>query len=59
MLTHGLGEADTGAALDAAVDAALERVRTPDLGGDATTDDVVEAVLAALEFSAAVDSAQP
>jgi 3-isopropylmalate dehydrogenase len=57
MLAYGLGEQDLAAALDHAVDAALERVWTPDLGGDATTGDVVGAVLAALESTRPVDSA--
>jgi 3-isopropylmalate dehydrogenase len=59
MLTHGLGHPGAGATVEAAVDAALERVRPPDLGGDATTADVVEAVLAALDEQSAVDSAAP
>jgi 3-isopropylmalate dehydrogenase len=45
MLTHGLGELAEAARLEAAVDAALLAAPTPDLGGSATTDDVVEAVL--------------
>ena len=45
MLTHGLGEPGEAARLEAAVDAALATTPTPDLGGSATTDDVVEAVL--------------
>jgi 3-isopropylmalate dehydrogenase len=57
MLAYGLGEAELAAALDRAVDAALELVRTPDLGGDATTGDVVDAVLAALDSTLPVDSA--
>jgi 3-isopropylmalate dehydrogenase len=57
MLTYGLGAPDAGAALDAAVDAVLERVRTPDLGGEATTEDVVDAVVSALESATKVDSA--
>ena len=49
MLEHGLGEADAARALEAAVDAALELAPTPDLGGDARTDEFGDAVLAALE----------
>jgi 3-isopropylmalate dehydrogenase len=45
MLTHGLGEPTEAARLEAAVDAALVAAPTPDLGGRATTEDVVEAVL--------------
>jgi 3-isopropylmalate dehydrogenase len=45
MLTHGLGEPAEAARLESAVDAALATTPTPDLGGTATTDDVVEAVL--------------
>ncbi len=49
MLEHGLGRVEPARRLDAAVDDALDRVRTPDLGGTATTADVVAAVLDALE----------
>jgi 3-isopropylmalate dehydrogenase len=49
MLEHGLGDADAARALEAAVDAALERAPTPDLGGEARTDEFGDAVLAALE----------
>jgi 3-isopropylmalate dehydrogenase len=45
MLTHGLGEPGEAARLESAIDAALAITPTPDLGGTATTDDVVEAVL--------------
>jgi 3-isopropylmalate dehydrogenase len=45
MLTHGLGEPAEAARLESAVDAAVAAAPTPDLGGSATTDDVVEAVL--------------
>jgi 3-isopropylmalate dehydrogenase len=49
MLRHGLDMEDEAAAVEAAVDGALSGgVRTPDLGGDATTDDATAAVLAAL-----------
>ncbi|MDP9399964.1 MAG: 3-isopropylmalate dehydrogenase [Actinomycetota bacterium] len=50
LLRHGLGRADDAAAVDSAVDRALERgLRTPDLGGDATTAQATRAVLDELE----------
>ncbi len=50
LLRHGLGRADEAAALDSAVDRALERgLRTPDLGGEATTAQATRAVLDELE----------
>jgi 3-isopropylmalate dehydrogenase len=49
MLEHGLGRTDDARRLDAAVDGALERAPTPDLGGVATTTDAVAAVLEELE----------
>jgi 3-isopropylmalate dehydrogenase len=45
MLEHGLGRPDDARRLDAAVDRALERAPTPDLGGSATTADAVGAVI--------------
>jgi 3-isopropylmalate dehydrogenase len=49
MLRHGLGREDQAAAVESAVDKALENgVRTGDLGGNATTADVTKAVLEAL-----------
>jgi 3-isopropylmalate dehydrogenase len=46
MLRHGLGRQDEAAALESAVDRALEGgLRTADLGGDATTADATRAVL--------------
>lgn len=45
MLEHGLDRAGEARRLDAAVDRALERAPTPDLGGTATTADAVSAVL--------------
>ena len=46
MLRHGLGREDQAAAVESAVDRALEKgVRTGDLGGNATTADVTRAVL--------------
>jgi 3-isopropylmalate dehydrogenase len=49
MLKYGLGMHEDAARLDAAVDSVLGRgLRTPDLGGENTTDEMTEAVLAAL-----------
>jgi len=49
MLRHGLGLEDAAAQIESAVDDALEGgLRTPDLGGDATTEEAVKAVLANL-----------
>jgi 3-isopropylmalate dehydrogenase len=49
MLRHGLGRPEDAAALESAVDRALEDgLRTPDLGGDATTAIATEAVLSKL-----------
>jgi 3-isopropylmalate dehydrogenase len=49
MLRHGLGLEDSAAAVESAIDRALEDgLRTADLGGDATTDDATRAVLANL-----------
>ena len=45
MLEHGLDRPDEAHRLEAAVDRALERAPTPDLGGTATTADAVAAVL--------------
>jgi 3-isopropylmalate dehydrogenase len=46
MLRHGLGMESSAAALDSAVDRALERgLRTADLGGVATTEEATRAVL--------------
>jgi 3-isopropylmalate dehydrogenase len=46
MLRHGFGMQDEAAALESAVDRALESgLRTADLGGDATTDQAMRAVL--------------
>ncbi len=45
MLEHGLGRPEEARRLDAAVDRALERAPTPDLGGVATTADVVATVV--------------
>ena len=46
MLKYGLGMHEEATRLEAAVDSALtDGLRTPDLGGDATTDEMTEAVL--------------
>jgi 3-isopropylmalate dehydrogenase len=46
MLRYGLGRQDDAAAVESAVDSALdEGLRTKDLGGDATTEQATEAVL--------------
>ena len=46
MLRHGLGSESEAAAVESAVDRALEDgLRTADLGGDATTEDATRAVL--------------
>jgi tartrate dehydrogenase/decarboxylase/D-malate dehydrogenase len=46
LLRHGLGLSAEADAVESAVDRALERgLRTPDLGGDATTDQATRAVL--------------
>jgi len=49
MLAHGLDEPAEAARLEAAVDAALESTPPPDLGGTATTSELVDAVLRALQ----------
>src|SRR5215207_3154175 len=50
MLRHGLGRPEPAAALESAVDRALDGgLRTPDLGGDATTAQATEAVLNQLD----------
>ena len=48
MLAYGLGLPEQARTLGAAVDDALDRVRTPDLGGVATTADLTAAVLEAI-----------
>ena len=45
MLRHGLGRPDDASALERAVDETLDRVKTADLGGTATTREVGDAVL--------------
>jgi len=54
LLEHGLGHADEAGALERAIDAALEQVKTPDLGGTATT----EQLGAAVREQLAVDDAR-
>jgi 3-isopropylmalate dehydrogenase len=50
LLRHALGRGDAAAAVESAVDAALDGgLRTRDLGGDASTDEATGAVLAHLE----------
>jgi 3-isopropylmalate dehydrogenase len=49
MLRHGLGLEDSAAAVESAIDRALDDgLRTADLGGDATTEQATRAVLANL-----------
>ena len=46
LLRHGLAREAEAAAIESAVDRALEQgLRTRDLGGDATTEDATRAVL--------------
>jgi 3-isopropylmalate dehydrogenase len=50
LLRHGLARNEAAAAVESAVDAALDGgLRTKDLGGDAGTTEATEAVLAHLE----------
>ena len=49
LLRYGLCDQEGAARIERAVDAAIERgVRTPDLGGTATTDEATDAVIGAL-----------
>ena len=49
MLRHGLAMEPEAAGIESAIDRALEQgIRTPDLGGASTTEDVTSAVLASL-----------
>ena len=49
MLRYGLGRESEAARIESAIDTALEAgLRTPDLGGDATTEDAAKAVLSYL-----------
>ncbi|HEY7381507.1 MAG TPA: 3-isopropylmalate dehydrogenase [Gaiella sp.] len=54
MLRHGLGRDDEAAQLELAVDTALRAAPTPDLGGSASTRELGDAVLRALERSPTV-----
>ena len=53
LLEHGLGLPDEAAALTAAIEAALQTTKTPDLGGSATTSELGAAVRAQLPVDAA------
>ena len=53
LLEHGLGCPDEAVALTAAIEAALQTTRTPDLGGSATTAELGAAVRAQLPVDAA------
>jgi 3-isopropylmalate dehydrogenase len=49
MLRYGLDMADPASGIESAIDRALEEgLRTPDLGGDASTEDATQAVLSHL-----------
>jgi 3-isopropylmalate dehydrogenase len=49
MLRYGIGREGDAARVESAIDRALEEgLRTPDLGGKATTEDATAAVLANL-----------
>jgi 3-isopropylmalate dehydrogenase len=49
MLRHGFSRETEAAALESAIDRALEEgLRTPDLGGQATTEEATRAVLSNL-----------
>jgi len=56
LLEHALGRRDLAAAVSAAVEETLVSHRTPDLGGDATTESFGDAVLAALPAQAVVEA---
>jgi 3-isopropylmalate dehydrogenase len=49
LLEHGLGRPDEARRLDAAIDAAIASAPTADLGGDASTSQFGDAVLARLD----------
>ena len=49
MLRYGLDMEDAASGIESAIDRALEEgLRTPDLGGDASTEDATQAVLSHL-----------
>ena len=48
LVRHGLGRAEDAAALERAVDSALESAPTPDLGGNSTTSGMGDAVMRSL-----------
>jgi 3-isopropylmalate dehydrogenase len=54
LLEHAAGQPDAAAAVEAAVDSAIEHAPTADLGGTATTDEFTGAVVSALTGSGAV-----
>jgi isocitrate/isopropylmalate dehydrogenase len=54
LLEHGLGLRDRAHALTRAIDAAIATVRTPDLGGSATTAELGAAVREQLAVDGAV-----
>jgi 3-isopropylmalate dehydrogenase len=49
MLRFGLGREESADLVERAIDDAMQRVRTPDIGGTATTEQVGDAVLRSLE----------
>jgi 3-isopropylmalate dehydrogenase len=51
LLEHALGKAPIARAVESAVVAALRERRTPDVGGDARTDEVTDAVVRHLRWS--------
>jgi 3-isopropylmalate dehydrogenase len=51
LLEHALGRSHMARAVESAVVAALRERRTPDVGGNASTDDVVDAVVRHLRWS--------
>jgi 3-isopropylmalate dehydrogenase len=53
LLRHGAGDEEAAATLERAVDDALESTPTPDLGGNATTSELTDAVLRSLDRAAA------
>jgi 3-isopropylmalate dehydrogenase len=58
LLEHGLERLDLATALDGAVDAVLVTKPTRDVGGDATTSEFGDAVLAELEHALAATEAR-